>query len=150
GPPPAAGRGCAGGGRADRLGGVCPGRPPGPSWGLTMSEEGGLEEVEESLCAAASFSDSWARACCSCATSPSSACRCWCSRSQLGQGVASGWLIASSLRTAPPLGYTPVNRYGKVLEPRLQLGIAHGFASSSLLICTSRKATGSLCPQNPK
>src|SRR4051794_3489171 len=62
--------------------------------GLTMSEEGGLEEVEESLRALASFSCKErtcsvkeAMTCCCCSSSPRSVCTCSCSRWQLGQEV---------------------------------------------------------------
>src|SRR3954469_9877693 len=102
----------------------CPGCPPplrgatprvaGSLPGLTMSELGGLEEVEESLLLAASFSWSWrissanrVIACpCSCSCS-CSLCTSWRIRSQLPQLFALVWFITAFLLTFSLVGYTP-------------------------------------------
>src|SRR5512135_2726050 len=62
--------------------------------GLTMSEDGGLEEVEESLRAAASCWPSWATTCLRAASSASRASTRACSRRQLGQRAVSLALMA--------------------------------------------------------
>src|SRR3954463_7529206 len=94
--------------------------------GLTMSEDGGFDEVEESLRAAASCACNWSmvrwrtsscvRSVSSCARWVSN-CACWtsscaCNRRQFGQvGVASAPMAGyfTSLRIGDN---TPVNRYG--------------------------------------
>src|SRR3954464_66676 len=101
------------GGKAARS---CLGRPAWPpmrrrSWpcgggdlgGLTMSDEGGLEEVEESLRAAASCWLSWAPFCFGAAISASGAStRAW-SRWQLVQRAGSVTLMATD-HTHPKAG----------------------------------------------
>src|SRR5258708_767248 len=89
-------------------------RVAGSLLGLTMSELGGLEEVEESLLLAASFSLSWrissanaAIACCCCCSCCCSVCTSWCIRSQLPQVFALVWHIPVLLLTVCPTGYTP-------------------------------------------
>src|SRR3954464_11110022 len=96
--------------------------------GLTMSEDGGFDEVEESLRAAASCACNWPMVRCrtsSCVRSVSSCarwvsnCACWtsscaCNRRQFGQvGLASAPMAGyfTSLRTGDN---TPVNRYDLV------------------------------------
>ena len=66
-----------------------------------MSEDGGFEEVEESLRAAASCACTWARVIWSWAMVAVSASTCACSRWQLAQGV-----VAS----APMLPYSTTSR----------------------------------------
>src|SRR3954464_3222770 len=89
----------ASGGKAARSCLGCPGCPPirRRSWpsgggglgGLTMSDEGGLEEVEESLRAAASCRPSWATTCLRAASSASRASTRACNRRQLVQRAVS-------------------------------------------------------------
>src|SRR5512147_1667294 len=94
----------ASGGNAARSCLGCPGCPPilRRSWpfgggglgGLTISDEGGLEEVEESLRAAASCWLSRATTSLSATSSASRASTRACNRWQLGQGVVSWALMA--------------------------------------------------------
>ena len=91
----------------------CPGCPPmwrlscpAGTWGLgglTMSEEGGLEEVEESLRAAASCVWSCATVAWSWATAAVNVSTCTCKREQLAQGVAASFLMPPSLFFAATL-----------------------------------------------
>src|SRR5205085_5629637 len=116
---------CSGGNKARSCLG-CPGCPPMRRWswpsgggglgGLTISEEGGLEEVEESFRAAASCACSWAKATwrvfsCACWDSNCAwrASSCACNRWQFEQeGVASALMAAYS--TAHGIGgNTPVS-----------------------------------------
>ena len=83
--------------------------------GLTMSELGGLEEVEESLLLAASFSLSWRTSSANVAIACSCSCRRWCSvctswciRSQFAQVFVFVWHIALFLLTSSQGGYTPL------------------------------------------
>src|SRR5437763_12554388 len=108
------------GGNSSRWWAACPGWPPGwrRSWpggggglgGLTRSEEGGLEEVEESLRAAASWACTWARVASSPATVAVSASTCACRRWQLAQGVAASTPMLPILRL-PGSTALPVNRH---------------------------------------
>src|SRR3954449_7136756 len=79
--------------------------------GLTMSEDGGLEEVEESFRAAASCACSWAKAIWRAFNCACTASSCACNRWQFGQvGVASVPMTANS--TLHRISYnTLVNRY---------------------------------------
>src|SRR4051812_31065928 len=126
----------ASGGKATRSCLGCPGCPPilrlswptggGGLGGLTMSEEGGLEEVEESLRAAASCACSWSkapwRALNSTCRSSSRACNRW----QFGQeGVDSALMAANS--TSHRISYNPpVNRHVFRPDPRGTEGGAAG------------------------
>src|SRR3954463_10402528 len=94
----------ASGGKAIRSCLGWPGCPPirrlswpcggGGLGGLTMSEDGGLDDVEESLRAAASCWPSWATTCLRASSSASRAStRAW-SRRQLGQPAGSLALMA--------------------------------------------------------
>src|SRR3954451_14817618 len=85
--------------------------------GLTMSEDGGLDEVEESLRAAASCRLSSATTSLRAASSPSSASTRACNRPQLGQSVVSSVLMAGH-HTDPASG-------------RLQRGTATLYLDSS-------------------
>src|SRR4029079_163551 len=81
----------------------CPGCPPrwrlscpcggGVLGGLTISEDGGLEEVEEFLRAAASWAWTWARAAWSWATVAVRASTWACRRAQLAQGLVASVLM---------------------------------------------------------
>src|SRR5512142_1153522 len=94
----------ASGGNAARSCLGCPGCPPirRRSWpfgggglgGLTMSDEGGLEEVEESLRAAASCWLNWATTFLRASSSASKASTRACNRRQLGQWAGSVTLMA--------------------------------------------------------
>src|SRR4051812_48638101 len=79
--------------------------------GLTISEEGGLDEVEESFRAAASCACSWAKATWRAFNCPCTASSCACNRWQFEQeGVASVPMAADS--TLHRISYnTPVNRH---------------------------------------
>src|SRR3954449_2501144 len=106
----------------------CPGCPPmrrlswpsggGGLGGLTMSEDGGLEEVEESLRAAASCACSWAKATWRAFNCACTASSCACNRWQFGQeGVASVPMAADS--TLHRISYnTPVNRHPEFVRHR--------------------------------
>src|SRR4051812_34401391 len=77
--------------------------------GLTMSDEGGLEEVEESLRAAASCCPSWATTCLRAASSASRAStRAW-SRRQFVQRTVALALMAVYSTSPATAGTTPVN-----------------------------------------
>src|SRR3954452_23814918 len=71
--------------------------PPGGGGlgGLTMSEDGGLEEVEESFRAAASWACSWAKATWSDFNCARRASSCACNRWQFEQGCAASAPIAA-------------------------------------------------------
>src|SRR4051812_16809102 len=94
----------ASGGKAARSCLGCPGCPPmwrlswpsggGDLGGLTMSEDGGLDDVEESLRAAASCWPSWATACLRSASSASRTSTRPCNRRQLVQRTVSLALMA--------------------------------------------------------
>src|SRR4051795_7362210 len=77
--------------------------------GLTMSEEGGLEEVEESLRAEASCCWSWPTAACSASIWRRWASSCACKRSQFGQGLAEVPSILPVLRQPTTGGTYPMN-----------------------------------------
>src|SRR5262245_39709322 len=94
------------------------------SWaglGLTMSEEGGLDEVEESLRAAASSSRSAATSACKASTWACNASTCACSRWQLAQGVLASVFIPAMLRPRRSPGSHAVNGYTKA-KADLRLG----------------------------
>src|SRR3954454_21052176 len=112
----------ASGGKAARSCLGWPGWPPmrrlscpcggGDLGGLTMSEDGGLEEVEESLRKAASCCPSWATTCLRAASSASRAStRAW-SRRHLVQRTASLALMAVYSTSPATAGTTPVNGDG--------------------------------------
>src|SRR4051794_32208157 len=99
--------------------------------GLTMSEDGGLEEVEESLRKAASCCPSWATTCLRAASSASRAStRAW-SRRQLVQRTASLALMAVYSTSPATAGTTPVNGDLSWL--------------SSLAACSSQPLSGTTC-----
>src|SRR4051794_12787906 len=83
-----------------------------------MSEEGGLEEVEESLRAEASCSWSWQTAACN-----ASICRRWtsscaCNRSQFGHRLAEVSSMLPVLLLPTPSGTYPMNDYSRTNDNR--------------------------------
>src|SRR4051794_29167735 len=79
--------------------------------GLTMSEEGGLDEVEESVRAAASCSRNWAISACRAST-------CACNRWQLAHGLLLAGSIPAILCPCRPPGSRGVNGYRNSLGNR--------------------------------
>src|SRR3954466_11244008 len=86
--------------------------------GLTMSEDGGLEEVEEPFRAAASCAWRWAKGTSSAFNSTCRSSSCACNRWEFGQeGVASALIAANS--TSHGISYnTPVNRHRTCTQSR--------------------------------
>src|SRR5262249_8097613 len=84
----------------------------GGGWdGLTRSEEGGLDEVEESLRRRAKSSCSCRTVCCSVATCACRAVTCCCKRWQLAQASLRWDLIVSHGTSRPRRGIPPMNGY---------------------------------------
>src|SRR5438034_6699422 len=86
--------------------------------GLTMSEEGGLEEVEEFLATVARSSPSLATSACKASTWVCRSSTHACKRAQLAQGVGAVSFMRRILSHRPTRGSIPVNGYPRGLVQR--------------------------------